>query len=104
MCAAHFKRYDQSLKYLSHVLTFFQARPVFAPEIYPALGNNVERLVLELQKLNYDQLNQIWAYIGGKQLPSVVYRVGMISLQDEAEINVQPPIIEIHEQIGGVTS
>ena len=102
MCAANFKKYDQSLKYITHILTFFQARPVFAPESYPALGSDIERLVIELQKLNYDQLNQIWAYIGGKQLPSVVYRIGMVSLQDESEIGVQPPIVELNSKLHSV--
>ncbi len=102
MCAANFKKYDQSLKYLTHVLTFFQARPVFTPETYPGLGSDITRLVIELQKLNYDQLNQIWAFIGGKQLPSVVYRIGMVSLQDESEINVQPPITRISKELHSV--
>ena len=42
-------------------------------------------MVIELQRLN-----QIWAFIGGKQLPSVVYRIGMVVLQDEAEAMVNP--------------
>lgn len=102
MCSANFKKYDQALKYITHILTFFQARPVFAPETYPGLGSDIERLVIELQKLNYDQLNQIWAYIGGKQLPSVVYRIGMISLQDESEIGVQPPIVELSPELQSI--
>lgn len=102
MCAANFKKYDQALKFLTHILRFFQARTVFAPETYPALGSDIERLVIELQKLDYDQLNQIWAYIGGKQLPSVVYRIGMVSLQDESEISVQPPISALKPEVRGV--
>ena len=92
MCAANFKKYDQALKYLTHILTFFQARPVFAPESYPNLDDGIQRLVVELQKLSYDQLNQIWSYVGGKHLPSVVYRIGMVSLQDQSDLNIQPPI------------
>jgi hypothetical protein len=99
MCAANFKKYDQALKYLTHILTFFQARPVFTQQTHPGLGEDVERLVIELQKLNYDQLNQIWAFVGGKQLPSVVYRIGMVSLQDESEISLQPPIKIINPEI-----
>lgn len=102
MCAANFKNYDQSLKYITHILTFFQARPVFSPESYPALGSNIERLVIELQKLNYDQLNQIWAFIGAKQLPAVVYRIGMISLQDESEVGIQPPIVDLNSELSSI--
>ncbi len=99
MFAANFKKYDQSLKFLTHILTFFQARPVFVPEKYAGLDQGIERLVIELQRLNYDQLNQIWAFIGGKQLPSVVYRIGMVVLQDEAEAMVQPPLTQLDTTI-----
>lgn len=92
MFAANFKLYDQALKYISHILTYFQSHRIFVPQQYPALGGGIERLTVDLQKLNYDQLNQIWAYIGGKHLPSIVYKVGVICIQDTAQTAVQPPI------------
>lgn len=96
MFAANFKLYDQALKYLSHIIVYFQAHRVFTPDQYPSLvnsdGNNIERLVVELQRLNYDQLNQIWAYIGGKQLPSVIYKIKLVSLQDPVPTTIKPPI------------
>ncbi len=96
MFAANFKLYDQALKYLSHIIVYFQAHRVFTPDQYPTLvnsdGNNIERLVVELQRPNYDQLNQIWAYIGGKQLPSVIYKIKLVSLQDPVPTTIKPPI------------
>lgn len=100
MFAANFKLYDQALKYISHILTYFQARRIFVPQQYPALssseGDTIERLAVELQGLNYDQLNQIWAYIGAKQLPSIVYKVRMICLQEKTQTNVLPSITIIN--------
>lgn len=95
LVAANFKLYDQGLKYLSCVLTYFQAHASFTPERYPGLDPRVEKLTAELQSLNYEQLNQMWAYIGGKQLPSVVYRVRMVAIQDLEVSEVRPPLTAV---------
>ena len=90
--AANFKLYDVALRYLSQVLTFFQSHPVFTPAEYPALDLRIERLVMELQSPTFEQLNQIWAFIGAKQLPSVLYKLRMVALQEQTETGVQPPL------------
>jgi Pvc16 N-terminal domain len=96
MFAAHFKQYDQALKYLSHLLTYFQSRPLFTSATYPGLDIRIQRLAVELQSPSYEQLNQIWGFIGGKQLPAVIYKVRMVSLQEMIPVMVQPPIGEIN--------
>lgn len=97
--AARFTQYDQSLRYLSHVLTFFQAHPSFTPEAYPGLDARIEKLTAELQSLNYEQLNQIWAFIGGKQLPSAIYKVRMVLLQDTAQTAIQQPLTQLETNL-----
>lgn len=93
--AAKFQRYDEGLRSLSLVLTFFQSRPTFTPDAYPGLDPRIERLTAELQSLTYEQLNQVWAFIGGKQLPSAIYKVRMIALQDAEPRAIEPPLAEI---------
>jgi len=100
--AAHFAFYDQSLKYLSYLLTYFQAHSVFTSEVYPALDPRIGKLTAELQSLNYEQLNQLWAFVGAKQLPSVLYKVRMVILQDEGERTIQPPITTIRSDLHGL--
>ena len=80
--AANFPTYDVSLKYLSHILTYFQANPKFTQSEQPDLDPRIEKLVVELQSLTYEQLNQVWAFIGSKQLPSAIYKVRLVALQD----------------------
>ncbi len=99
MFAANFKQYDVALKYLSLILTFFQSHPYFSSEQYPALDPRIEKLVVELQSLNYEQLNQVWTFIGGEHLPSVVYRMRMVAVQDEAQTAVQPPLTIIKSSL-----
>ena len=93
--AAKFQRYEEGLRLLSLVLTYFQAHSIFAPDTYPGLDSRIERLTVELQSLSYEQINQVWAFIGGKQLPSAIYKVRMIALQDTEPRAVQPPVSEI---------
>lgn len=97
--AANFKVYDQALKYLSYVLTYFQSHPSFTSVEYPALDPGIEKLTTELQSLSYEQLNQVWAFIGAKQLPSVIYKVRMVSLQAVVPTVIQPPITKINTSL-----
>lgn len=97
--AANFTHYDVALKYISYVLTYFQSHSHFTPEEYPALDERIGKLTMELQSLSYEQLNQVWAFIGGKQLLSAIYKVRMVVLQDEAQMAIQPPLTTINTQI-----
>lgn len=99
MVAANFNIYTQAWKAISLVLTFFQAHSTFQSTEYPALPPSIEKLTLELETLSYEQLNQVWAYIGGKHLPSVIYRVKMIIVQDDALSGIQLPVKSIQTQI-----
>lgn len=74
--------YGESIKFLSHALAFFQARPVFTPQGSAAFPRGLERLSLELVNLDFSLLNNLWAALGAKYLPSVVYKVRMLSIQE----------------------
>ncbi|GBO55805.1 hypothetical protein APA_3955 [Pseudanabaena sp. lw0831] len=91
--------YGEALKRISHVLMFFQSHPAFTSAEYPALDPSIEKLTMELQSLSYEQLNQVWAFIGAKQLPCVIYKVRMVSLQSMVPAVIQPPIMEIYTNL-----
>lgn len=92
---ARFQKYDHALRYLSHVLTFFQVHPLFSRETHPGLDARIPRLSMELLAYGPEQLNQLWAYLGGKYLPSSVYRLRLVALRDEAPGDIAPPITDI---------
>lgn len=75
--------YDQGLSQLSQVITYFQGHSYFDPDAYPSLHETgIERLVVELYSLPIEQLNYLWAAIGTKYMPSVLYRVRLITIED----------------------
>jgi len=73
--AAQSREYHAALEHLSHVLTFFTARPIFMRGQHPALGDGIEMVEVSPEPLDYEQLDHIWSFVGGRQVPSIVYRV-----------------------------
>src|SRR5262245_37631910 len=53
--AARFQQHDEALRYLSHVVTYFQSHRAFAPSHYPGLDPRIENMTAELQSLTYEQ-------------------------------------------------
>lgn len=60
----------------------------------------VDRLALELVNYGPEQANQMWACLGAKHLPSVVYRVRMLFLQDQEPSGTGAPIRAIQTTAG----
>ena len=80
--------YDTSLQYLSLVIQFFQYRSVIdhkntPPENGLALDPKINKLIFDLISMNSEQVNHLWATLGGKYLPSVLYKVRMITIEDD---------------------
>ncbi|NUN12890.1 MAG: DUF4255 domain-containing protein [Myxococcales bacterium] len=92
--AVHHGTYNESLKLLSYVLTYFQHRRSFTPEKNPGLFEGIEKLTVDLQSLNWEQVNQLWGYLGAKYLPSAVYKITLVALQDGDIVEIQPPILQ----------
>jgi len=99
LVGAHFQQYDVALRYLSWVLTFFQAHRTFTPEEHPGLDASIERLNVELLPLSFEQLNQIWTFLGGRHVPSIAYRIRLLVLQDVEPTAIQPPITQIDAEV-----
>lgn len=99
--AGRFQQYDQALRTLSHLMAFVQARPLHTPAESPGLPAGIERLAIELLGWTPEQLNQMWACFGAKHLPSVVYRVRMVTLQDSEPIGTGAPITTIAANLRG---
>lgn len=88
--------YRESLKFISYVATFFQSRNVFTPGSYPELEEGIKKLVAELFNLSFEAQNNLWASLGAKYMPSLVYKVRMISLQEKEVSREAPPITEVN--------
>src|SRR5574343_372805 len=93
--AARMADYPTTLKALSYVLSFFQSHPAFGADDYPGLDRRIGKLVVELHSVGPETLNQLWASIGAKYMPSVLYRVRLVVIQDNEPTETGAPITGI---------
>jgi predicted membrane protein len=105
--AAHHATYETALRDLSNVAAFFQANPVFDQSRYPALNAAVndpvakpwqliERLSFTLHSLGFEQQNNLWAMIGAKYIPSLVYKIKMLTIFETRSNEKTPAVTEIN--------
>ena len=84
MFASHFNQYDESLKHISYIISFFQQKPYFDSDNTPAIATlETSRLLFDWTTINLEQLHYIWSVLGTRYLPSVIYKVRMLSIQSQ---------------------
>ncbi|AOC97052.1 MULTISPECIES: DUF4255 domain-containing protein [Flavobacterium] len=86
--SANRDKYVNSLKDISKIIEFFQGKKLFtqANTIFnrnSSAMSNVDnfRFTVELYTPTFEELNYIWGTLGGKQLPSALYKVSMIQIE-----------------------
>lgn len=80
--AVNKSKYSEALKYLSFVIQFFQHRSVFNHITDPLLDDKIEKLLLELYTINFEQTNHLWGTMGGKYFPSALYKMRLITIDE----------------------
>ncbi|MFA5245378.1 MAG: DUF4255 domain-containing protein [Pedobacter sp.] len=91
--------YTDSLKWLAYIIQFFQYQNVFTPISHPALDEKIEKLIVDLYTLNFEQINHLWSTMGGKYIPSVLYKVRQITINEDAAVSGGGLITEIDTQV-----
>ncbi len=87
--------YDDSLKLLAHIIQYFQYQNVFTPISHPALDSKIKKLILDLYSLNFEQINHMWSTLGGKYMPSVLYKVRQLAIDEDAVVSGGGLITEV---------
>ena len=79
--------YEDAIKYLGKVITFFHTNNVFTHENSPTLDKNIQKLIIEINPNDTDDMYHFWSMAGISYLPSIIYRMRMVafgSLTSEA--------------------
>lgn len=89
MMAANFNgnNYPEALKFISSTIIFFQRHPLFNHQITPELDERIEKLILEMENLTIQDLSNLWGTLGGKYLPSVLYKVRVVTFDTEKVVD-----------------
>ncbi len=94
--------YTKSLSGLSYIIEFFQYRNSFnlgnspSAQTVDSLENTEMqnmKLCIDLYTLTFEQINHLWGSLGGRQLPFVMYKARLVSIQNK-NIRKDAPIIE----------
>ena len=92
--AANRGNYAQSLVDISNIIEYFQDKPVFtnnnvAVDIInstdPELKTKIKefKFTVDLHSLRFEQLSYAWGVLGGKAMPSAMYKISVVKLQKE---------------------
>lgn len=87
---SRFKQYEQGLKFLSLIIRFFQANRLIDRDVAPELSPEIDRLFVEMLTMPMSEQNDIWNALRVCYLPSVAFRVSMLTYKDGdslAELN-----------------
>jgi hypothetical protein len=87
--SANYEDYENALKRLSQVIAFFQGKNIFTYANSPVadLAGDPEvmnmKLILDLYTLTFEQINHLWGSLGGKQVPFVMYKMRLVTIQTD---------------------
>lgn len=74
--------YVEALKMISRVISIFQENTYFNQQKNPEMQSPLEKLTFEIFNLPINELSHIWSGIGAKYVPSIIYKVRMITIQE----------------------
>ena len=98
--AAYNNDYGEALKQLGYILSYFQSYPVLTKQNAKHFTEpGIDKLIFEIVNYSHQELSNLWSQLGAKYIPSVVYKMRMIII-DESKFETRPPIIKIDETIG----
>ncbi len=78
--SANFTQYDESLKHIGYVIRFFQANKRLT--INDAETGLRYDILFAMHHVGFENLNNLWTVLGGKYLPSVLYKARLVMVQE----------------------
>ena len=91
--SANCDTYEKSLRSISRVIQFFQGKKIFTSgnTVYNRKNVSLDvldqfRFIVELYTPGFEELNHIWGILGGRQLPSVIYKVQIVQIEQDKKL------------------
>ncbi|OAB78820.1 DUF4255 domain-containing protein [Cochleicola gelatinilyticus] len=102
--------YTRSITSVSYILEFFQGKNVFTQTNTPlnptitTLDHITEfKFNVSLFTPTFEQLNYIWGTLGGKSLPSILYKVSIVKVESDTITDKGTPITQIEATLKNKT-
>ncbi len=90
--ASNRSNYGKALQDISSVIAFFQNKPVFTELNTPDHTTDLAefKFIVDLYSLPIEQLSYAWGVLGGKVMPSAMYKISVVKVQSNAESQDKP--------------
>jgi hypothetical protein len=92
--SANFETYSDGLAAIDKVVEFFQNTGYFTTETNPDLPVGLNRLIFDMFSVDLDLVHHLWSMLGSKYMPSVVYKMRMVSIQYVPDQLTAAPLIQ----------
>ncbi len=97
---ANYTNYNTSIRRLSQIFAFFQSEKTFrlsdSTDALSSIARDIDiTLHMDLISLNYEDVNNLWGSLGGKQLPFAMYRGRLLELREQGVTGVGGRIEQI---------
>ncbi|WP_343669967.1 DUF4255 domain-containing protein [Chitinophaga sp.] len=86
--------YAEALRFLSFIIAYFQSRNVLNSANTPSLDKRIDKLMFEMESLGTERLNNVWATLGAKYMPSVIYKMRMLTFDESVIVEYRPGVSE----------
>jgi hypothetical protein len=92
--------YPEALRFLSFIIAYFQSRNVLTSANTPSLDARIDKLLFEMESIGSEKLNNIWATLGAKYMPSVVYKMRMLTFDESIIREYRPRVTGVADDTG----
>lgn len=97
--SANFEEYQESLKFLNATLQFFQENTSVNQGIYADIPDGLNKIDYDLEQITYHQMHSLWSAIGSKYQPSIIYKIRLITIENENVLAVEPAVNSIENKL-----
>ena len=111
LISANCDNYDKSLRSISRTIEYFQGKKTFTSANPVYNRNNVTfdfleqfKFVVELYTPGFEELNNIWGMLGGRQLPSVMYKIQLIQVERDQKLSASPVITHVGGELNHIST
>lgn len=93
--------YTDSLMAISKVIEFFQGKNIFTQtnssfnRVWPFDQLTDFRFTMELYTPDFEDLNYIWGTLGGRQFPSALYKLSLVSIEQNLPVAETPVVTQV---------
>lgn len=87
--------YPESLRFISFIIAFFQQKSAFNRVNTPRLDPEIDKLIFEMANISPEQLNNVWGCLGAKYMPSVIYKIRMLTYNNNIIREIRPLVSDV---------